>query len=197
VKFLRFRADEIGIDRQRMALLGVSSGAYLAAMAVLRRNDPEVMDAYRSDPQHGESGGVEVAIAVAGTFDNISAWEHDQLHRPDRALEAYLGGTPTTARRTYYHASPMFYADAEHVQGTRWLLAWGMEDDVVDPGSQSVPFSRALKRAGGLVRTCPVAGTGHYWLWHADGELPEPGLESGHLAARVRVFLRRWSGWDN
>ena len=195
IQYLRLRARELGVDGSRIAVLGASSGAYLAAMVVLRRDDPALRDAYPEDPQHGESGAADVALVIAGTYDNIAGWEHDQLHRSDRALETYLGGTPTSARRTYFESSPMFYADTERSAGTRWLIAWGTEDDVVDPTRQSVSFARALKQAGAVVRTCPMPGSSHYWLWHADEDLLEAGRETAYLAPRVRTFLRRWSGW--
>jgi acetyl esterase/lipase len=195
VKFLRMKAADLAIDPERIALFGVSAGAYLAAMAVLTRSDDAFRDAYPDDAQHGQSGAVDVGVLVAGMYDMIGEWEHDQVHRPDRALEAYLGGTPMSVRQTYYEASPVFYADTARAAGTKWLIAWGVEDDVVDPRRQSIPFARDLKRAGAVVRTCPVPGASHYWLWHAEDDVMEPGRDTALLAPRIRTFLRRWAGW--
>jgi len=47
---------------------------------------------------------------------------------------------------------------------TRFLLIHGDHDDIVDPGTQSMPFLAALKQAGFFVRTVVIPGAGHFFV---------------------------------
>ena len=80
----------------------------------------------------------------------------------------------------------MSYA-IERLNAPGVFLAWGTQDDVVDPAHQSVPFLEALKVAGFWVRTAIVEGAPHYW---AGDPIAEEGSHSAFFAHRLLRFLK-------
>jgi hypothetical protein len=66
-----------------------------------------------------------------------------------------------------------------------FLLAWGTEDDIADPG-QSKAFLTALKQARFFVRTVVVPSAPHFWM---TDPIEEPGSFTGFLAPRLLRFL--------
>jgi acetyl esterase/lipase len=182
IAYLRAHADELGLDAGRIAAMGCSAGATIAASLALSA---------------GRETDVKTAIVICGVHDMIAQWEHDQLHRPtDQQTEIYLGGNPMTARERFYEASPLVHASQQNAAGTRWLVAWGTDDNVVDP-RQSTVLAEHLNRAGAMVRLAPIADAAH--LWYLEGQAGEIDAEgstfNGRLAERILVFLTDWCGW--
>jgi acetyl esterase/lipase len=194
VQHLRGAAAGLRVDPGKIGIIGGSAGGYLAAMVALTANDPAFANPY-PDPFRDVSAAVSVAVPMAGLMDLVACWEFDRVSRPpaDQPLERYLGGTPLTQRRRYYEASPVFHASAANAKGTRWLIAWGLEDEVVPPVSNSKALVGELQLAGALVRVAPIPGAGHFW--YMEGEVEAPGSMSAKLAPRLLGFLRTWSGW--
>ena len=191
VQFLRSRASDLRVDPGRIAGVGLSAGAHLVSMLTLAGDDPRFRSPHEEASGRG-SAKLNAAIVVAGVYDLITQWEHDQLHRPmDQMTEKYLGGTPMDARERFYEASPIYHASRQNAEDTRWLIAWGTEDDVVDPESQAKAFATHLKRAGAVVRTATIVGGAHFWLIDSSVEEgPNP-----YLAGQLLTFLRTWAGW--
>lgn len=191
VRFLRVRAAELGLVGDAVGVLGESAGGHLAAMAALTSGDAD----FSEEDVDPADDRVVVAVPVVGVFDLLAQWEHDQLHRPlDHVSEKFLGGTPMSQRDVFYRASPLFHASAARAAGTRWLVMWGDEDDVVDHTTQAVPFVLALKRAGAVVRTRALVGADHFW------SLPSsvPQVTEGYMAQAcdaLGAFLANWTGW--
>jgi dipeptidyl aminopeptidase/acylaminoacyl peptidase len=75
----------------------------------------------------------------------------------------------------------------ERLNKPAFLVAWGTQDDIVDPATQSIPFVEALKQAGVWTRTCIVEGAPHYW---AGEPLDETGSFPGFFAPRLLRFLK-------
>jgi len=167
---LRFaRTDaKLGIDAGRIALLGDSSGAHLAALVGLTERPP-----------------VKAVIGVYGVYDLAAQWRHDQLTRPrDHIVERFLGASLIDDRRIYFDASPLSYVSAKN-NATSFLVVWGTRDDIVDRTTQSEAFLLALKQAGYFVRPVPVEGAPHFWVWDpVDDTNP-----NGFLAPRLLRFL--------
>ncbi len=190
------RAGHLGfeVDGNRIGMLGGSAGAHLAALAALTAGDPVWRNPY-PDPFADVSAAAPVVIGLAGTYDMIERWVHDRLDRTpdDSSAELLLGGTPMSQRRRYYEASPVFHASEANARGTRWLLAWGTEDDVTPPETQSLALSRHLKLAGAVVRHAPIVGAPHYWYFETEPDAP--GSFNARFAERLHVFLERWAGW--
>lgn len=200
VRFLREQAAALDIDAARLAAMGCSAGATIAATLTLTAEAPDgggaVVDLDQLSAPPADR--IDTAIVVCGTYDLIAMWEHDRLHRlADGHTEGYLGGTPMDVRRRFFDASPLYHASRANAEGTRWLVSWGTMDDVVPPERQSVVLAEHLSRAGAMVRLAPVVGAAHFW--YLEGRTGEIDLTAqtfnARLAERIFAFLRDWCGW--
>jgi acetyl esterase/lipase len=194
VQFLRASATDLRVDPSRIGVLGGSAGGYLAAMVGLTAEEPAFANPY-PDPFRDVSAAVSVVVVMAGLVDLIKTWIHDRTLRPpgDAPIEAFLGGTPLTSRRRYFEASPLFHASEANARGTRWLIAWGTNDEVVPPDDHALALAGQLQLAGALVRLAPIVGAPHFWYMEAGPD--DAGSASAHLAGRLLGFLRTWCGW--
>jgi len=164
VQFVRAKAGELGIDPERIGMVGDSAGAHLSALVALAGEEPAFSSEYRSDPHASVSAKVKAVVGFYGVYDMLAQWEHDLLARPrDNISEKFLGVAPHTNRRIFFEASPISYATVDR-NLTRFLLIHGDHDDIVDPSTQSMPFLAALKQAGFFVRTVVIPGAGHFFV---------------------------------
>jgi acetyl esterase/lipase len=185
IQFVRAKAGDLGVDPERIALMGDSSGAHLVALVGIAR--AEFAASYRDDPNFAVPANVKAVVAFYGIYDMLAQWQHDQLARPrDQITEKYLGASPMQNRRIYFDSSPMSYATVDRTR-TRFLLVHGTNDDIVDPPSQSQAFQNALNQAGIYVRRIVIPGAGHFWA--SDPFENEPGGFGAQTAPRLLRFL--------
>jgi acetyl esterase/lipase len=186
VQFVRANAADLGLDPDRIGMIGDSAGAHLSALVALAGDEPPFSGQYPNDPCSATSANVKAVVGFYGVYDMQSQWEHDQITRPrDSVTEKLLGGPPMLSRKTFFEASPLSYATVDK-NSTRFLLIYGREDDIVDPGTQSERFLTALKQAGFFVRTIVVPGAGHFW---SVDPVEEPGSFGAYAGPRVPRFL--------
>ena len=186
VQFVRSEARKLGLDEGRLALMGDSSGAHLAALVALAGDLPIFKGTSPNDELDSFGTAVKACIPVYGIFDLAAQWQHDQAVRiDDHIVERFLGERLINDRRSYFEASPLSYVSALRKE-TAFLVGWGTDDDVVDPKTQSEAFVLALKQAGIFVRTVAVHPAPHYWV---SDPLDEPGSFSAFFTARLLRFL--------
>jgi acetyl esterase/lipase len=164
IQFVRANAAELGVDPDRIGMIGDSAGAHLSALVALAGDEPQFSSDYRGDPHASVSAKVKAVVGIYGVYDMLAQWEHDLVARPrDNISEKFLGAAPHTNRKVFFEGSPISYATVDK-NATRFLLVHGTNDDIVDPATQSTAFLNALKQAGFFARTVVIPGAGHFFI---------------------------------
>jgi acetyl esterase/lipase len=166
-----------GLDSGRVALLGASAGAHLAALAALTR------DQVKTPP-------IRALVGVYGVYDLTTHWQADLIKNAPAAEDPtirMLGVTPIDNPRLYFDASPISHVTHE-VRGLKVQLIYGDHDEDIDC-RQSVAFAQRLRQAGAQVMTVPVLGAGH--LWFSSEDMREPSSHCAYVAPRLLAFLKQ------
>ena len=164
VQYVRAKAAELGVDPERIGMVGDFAGAHLSAPAALAGEEPAYSSEYRSDANVAVSAKVKAVVGFYGVYDMLAQWQHDLVARPrDNIAEKFLGAAPHTNRKVFFEASPISYATVNR-NSTRFLLIHGTDDDIVDPATQSVAFLNALTQARFFVRRVVIPGAGHFFV---------------------------------
>lgn len=179
VAFVRAHARALGVDPERIGVIGDSSGAHLAALAALTPREITI-DGLKT------SSKVKLAACVYGLYDLAAYWTFSLSSSPLEDLtKNFLGAPLIDDRQLYFEASPISHVTTKNA-GTEFFLAYGMEDTAVDPKSQTIAFEQALNQAGFYVRSISVPGAGHYWM---SDPIDDPRGYTGLLAPFLLRFL--------
>lgn len=182
VQFVRGMARDHKLDPARVGLMGASAGANIAALAALGREAAVI----KSGGPPDAGAAVKVLVGIYGIYDVVEMWQRYQCASPrENNIEKFIGAAPMENRQLYFDASPISYATLtnNHIPV---FLACGTEDDLVNRQAQTDAFLHALKQAGFFVRTCILAGAGHYWM---NDPIDEPTSHTAFLAPRLVRFL--------
>lgn len=186
VQFVRANAGELGVDPDRIGMIGDSAGAHLSALVALAGEEPLFSSEHRTGRHASIRADVKAVIGFYGVYDMLAQWEHDQVTRPhDPITEKLLGGPPMVSRKAFFEASPLSYATVDK-NSVKFLLIYGREDDIVDPATQSEKFLTALKQAGFFARAIVVPGAGHFW---SVDPVEEPGSFGAYAGPKMLRFL--------
>ncbi len=82
VQYVRVIAATLGIDPDRIGMIGDSAGGHLSALVALAGEEPQFSGEYRSDPHASVSSKVKAVVGVYGVYDMLAQWQHDLLSRP-------------------------------------------------------------------------------------------------------------------
>lgn len=156
LRWLSFWSPKLGIDAERMSLLGESAGAHLALMAALA--EPTMIDA---------------VIDWYGPTDLVLAVQSSPVELPDDPVVQMLGGVGPDLIERARLASPLHQL---HAECPPVIALHGTKDEAV-PYGDSVALTDALTRLGVHNQLLPVEGAGHVFAGCSEvGELIEAGL---------------------
>ena len=84
VQFVRGKAGELGIDPERIGLLGASAGGHLAALAALGGDAKIFANGYPQDAHAAVSTKVKALVGVYGIYDVLAMWTSYCVDGPKR-----------------------------------------------------------------------------------------------------------------
>ena len=178
IRYLRSLADRCGLDTDRFATMGNSSGGWVAAMTAVTVGLSE----FEGDLGHPEqSSAVHAAVDLYGPTDFLQMDAHrladGQLHDAADSPESELMGFPIQSDPAAVEkANPARYVRAG--SPPMWLTH-GMRDTYV-PFNQSEILFDAYAGAGASATLTLVPDAGH-----ADGYLMSPELSAEHTVHRT------------
>ncbi len=147
VRFLRSNAGELGIDPDRIGLVGHSAGGHLGALLATSAND----GALEGDAAPVGAAAVACVVVISGPVDFIL------YRRRPTALTRWLGADEALYRRHAAEASPLSYVDP---RDPPTLIVHGTRDRLV-PLEHAEILRDALSEAGVDVELMAVEGAGH------------------------------------
>lgn len=152
IRWLRAHAAEYGVRADRIAVVGFSAGAHLAALLGVTGDQAAFEGA---GGNAGQSSRVQAVVSFFGPTDfSTRDWPAD-LER--EAIVPFLGGSWADRTDAYRGASPISHVSA---QASPFLFFHGIDDKLV-PVDQSRRLADRLNRLGVPARVIEFAGEGH------------------------------------
>lgn len=128
IDFITAQADEYGINKNNLVLLGVSAGGHLALLQAYKYSDPKI----------------RAVIDFFGPTDLLTMYQQPWHPLVPYALQMITGTTPATDAELYKQSSPITYVNN---QSTPTLILHGGNDSIVDI-SQSKALKHKLEKEG-------------------------------------------------
>lgn len=175
VKAIETRAGEMGLDPDRLVLIGRSAGAQLALLHAYAAHDP----------------AIKGVVSFYGPTDMVYGYEHPadpRIYDSTTVLTRYLGGALSDQMANYRAASPIDFAGP---QSPPTLLIHGTPDELVEV-EQSRRLDRRLTELGvtHLLVELPWASHGcDYFLRGPCGQVSTFAVEQ--FLARVLAEPRK------
>ena len=143
IRYLRAHADELGIDPDRISVMGGSAGGHLALLVAYTADQSNLAP---SQPYPGVSDKVSSVVDFYGVSNLATRKETDPNNKPlkieplDSTTQSIFGSTPKDWKKAF----PVTYVKRD-VPPT--LILHGKKDTTVD-SDQSQELADALKKAG-------------------------------------------------
>jgi acetyl esterase/lipase len=191
VRYLRGRAEELGLDVQRFAAGGQSAGAYLANMLGVTAghaelDQPAAGEGPTSDKFADQPTAIRAVINLHGFTDLVALQREPSrrgLSRARRAPEGELLGHAVSERPERARlASPITHLPDRVGDNYPAFLHLHGDRDEITPLDQSRRFHAALLEAGADSKMTLVRGAGHN-----DRQLYDPPA----MRDRIAHFLHR------
>lgn len=176
IRWLRANADSLGIDADRIGVIGSSAGGHLVAML---GTSGDITDLEGKLGSHTDANSrVTCVVDEFGPTNFLtmndfpSRIDHLSATSPESLL---IGGAITEHKDKVRHASPLTYVSTDDPP---FLIIHGTKDPLV-PYNQSVILEAALKNAGAAVVLQTITEGQH------------GGFRSSELARRTRLFFEK------
>ena len=152
VRWMRENADEYGIDPERIATFGYSSGGYIGALAALQEGDDDV--------------NVR-AVVAGGAPTNMTYYKNSKL------MDLYLG--------SWYEEDPELYWEASSVNHVTkdsppFFLYHGTEDQLVHP-DHLLEMEKKLSESGVPHEVYWLHGMGHLKVFLFPGQAIDRAID--------------------
>lgn len=185
IRYLRAHADELGVDPNRISVMGGSAGGHLALLVGYTADQPNLAP---SQPYPGVSDKVSSVVDFYGISNLATRKETDPNGKPlkidplDSATQSIFGSTPQDWKK----ASPITYVKRD-VPPT--LILHGKKDTTVD-SDQSQELADALKKTGATYEIIWLPNAPHSFSFqHAVPKSKKP-LEKD-VGPAVLSFLKK------
>ncbi len=186
IRYLRAHADELGIDPNRISVMGGSAGGHLALLVAYTVDQSSLTP---SQPYPGVSDKVSCVIDFYGISNLATRKETDPNGKPlkieplDSTTQSIFGSTPEDWKK----ASPVTYVKRD-VPPT--LILHGKKDATVD-SDQSQELADALKKAGATYEIIWLPNAPHSFSFQYAVPKSKKPLEKD-VGPAVLSFLKKY-----
>ncbi|MEI7693833.1 MAG: alpha/beta hydrolase [Verrucomicrobiota bacterium] len=186
IRYLRAHADELGIDPERISVMGGSAGGHLALLVAYTADQSNLAP---SQPYPGVSDKVSCVVDFYGISNLATRKETDPNGKPlkieplDSTTQSIFGSTPQDWKK----ASPVTYVKRD-VPPT--LILHGKKDTTVD-SDQSQELADALKKAGATYEIIWLPNAPHSFSFQYAVPKSKKPLEKD-VGPAVLSFLKKY-----
>jgi acetyl esterase/lipase len=186
IRYLRAYADELGIDPERISVMGGSAGGHLALLVAYTADQSNLAP---SQPYPGVSDKVACVVDFYGISNLATRKETDPTGKPleieplDSTTQSIFGSTPQNWKK----ASPVTYVKRD-VPPT--LILHGKKDTTVD-SDQSQELADALKKAGATYEIIWLPNAPHSFSFQYAVPKSKKPLEKD-VGPAVLSFLKKY-----
>ena len=186
IRYLRAHAKELGIDPDRIAVMGGSAGGHLALMVAYTADDPALSPA---QPYPGVSDQVKAVVDFYGITDIGGRKKTDADGKPTelRGMNEEDKAVFGPNEQDWKKASPISHIRRD-VPPT--LIVHGKKDTTVDR-DQSQLLADALRKAGAEVELVWLQKAGHSFSLRYEKPKDQKGPLEKNLEPVVLNFLKK------